>query len=97
MEEIKRLGDSLYALELSTQALIKQNQLLHESSSLHEEERAEFLTQLKSKNSELVQLEKQKESVTLLTKALEQLGREKLDLMQQLEMASGDVEKLKNH
>lgn len=80
MEEIKRLSEKVYEFEIVNQQQTKEISVLKDSLTLHEQEKHELIEQLKERNTELTLSEKNKQNVSLLTKALDKMNSEKLEL-----------------
>lgn len=97
MEEIKRLNGKLYEYEVINQQQNKEISILKEANQFYEDEKQEFIEQIKMKDSELTEGERNKQGIVMLTKAIEKINREKLELAKKLESSARDIESLTNH
>ena len=97
MEEIKRLNDKLYEYEVVNQQQAKEISMLKETNNSYKDEKQELEEQIKTFNTELTEGEKNKQGLLMLTKAMDKINKEKLELADRFEAASNDIENLKNH
>lgn len=96
MEEIKNLNEAMTALELLKSQNSKEIMILKESNSAYELERQEFINQIRTKNSEILAGEDEKQKIDLLSKQLDKINQEKLGFVKELEVYKRDNTKLQS-
>jgi hypothetical protein len=96
MEEIKHLNETVTGLELLKHQNSKEIMILKESDSVYEQERQEFINQIRGKNSDILAGEEDKQKIDLLYKQMDKINQEKLGLGKDLEVYKRDNAKLHN-